>query len=213
MGCFAKGCLTLVIAAIILCGLLVVGAYMFGSHFVERYTSPQPAPIEVAQPGEAEIQAARAKADALHTAARNNAETTVEFSAADLNALIASDPDLEDLRGHSHVAIANSQVTLDLSLPLKSMHWNTVRTRWFNGHVRLSFIYDDGHFHIDIHSAEANGHGLPRQLLGTRFSQTYTEKIREGFWHPSHPDADQLWKHIKRAAVEGDKLIVTTGPI
>lgn len=212
MGCFAKGCLTLVIACFILMVALIAGGWFALNRAVHIFTSTEPADVAVQQATSAETQAAEEKANALRTAVRNNQETTVEFTATDLNALIANDPDFRGMRGRARVAIANSKISLDVSAPLGSMKWSRLRNRWFNGHVELTFSYVDDNFNVDINSAEANGHSVPSALLNSEFTSSFNRSLNESFRRESrrHPERDELWRHIKMISVQNDKVIVTT---
>src|SRR5947208_603112 len=108
MGCFAKGCLALLIAGFVfVVGIIRVGWLVYVKA-ITNLTSPAPADIEVLQPTERQFQDAENSATRLKEAVANNQETTVEFNAADLNALLARDPDFKALRGRIRVDLADS---------------------------------------------------------------------------------------------------------
>jgi hypothetical protein len=215
MGCFAKGCLTLVIAGLVLVAVVVGGSVFVLNRVIQGSTSTQPFQIEVRQATPAERQVARAKLDTLRSAARNHQETTIEFNADEINALIANEPEFRGARGHMRVAIANSIASLDISAPLDSMHWKRLKGRWFNGNIEFGFSYVDENFNFDVRSAEANGYQFPRMILTSDFMQSFNRSFNESFHRESgkHVDADTLWRHIKMASLQGDKLVVTTRPM
>ena len=62
---------------------------------------------------------------------------TVEFTAADLNALIARHPDFDDLRGKFRVAIADSILTLDMSVPLRDVPFPKIQASVAERHGAL----------------------------------------------------------------------------
>lgn len=212
MGCFAKGCLTLLIAAIVLVIVCLFGGWFIVNRLVDKFTSTQPAQIDVQQPAPAESQEAEAKAETLRNAIRNNQETTIEFTADDLNALIVNDPDFRRAHGRLRVAITDSIVTLDLSAPLSSLKWRHLERRWFNGTVRFGMDYSDGDFSFDLKSAEANGRGLPHLLFTSDFERSFNRSFNEGFRGNSgkHRERNEWFRHIKTISVQGDKVIVTT---
>jgi hypothetical protein len=215
MGCFAKGCLTLIIAGLVLVALFVGGTFFVVYRALTVFTSTQPVQIQVRPATSAERQVAKAKLDTLRSAARNHQEATIEFNADEINALIANEPEFRGARGHVRVAIANSVASLDLSAPLDSMHWKRLKGRWFNGNIQFGFSYVDENFNLDIRSAEANGHQFPRAILTSDFMQSFNRSFNESFHRESgkHADANNLWQHIKMASLQGDKLIVTTRPM
>ena len=215
MGCFAKGCLSLIIAGLVLVAVFVCGAFFVLNRAFNAFTSTQPVQIQVRQATPAERQVAKAKLDTLRSAARNHQEATIEFNADEINALIANEPEFRGARGHVRVAIANSIASLNVSAPLDSMHWKRLKGRWFNGNIELGFSYVDDNFNFDVRSAEANGHQFPRAILTSDFLQSFNRSFNESFRRESakHADANNLWPAIKMASLQGDKLVMTTRPM
>ncbi len=215
MGCFAKGCLTIIIAAAALVVICLCGGWFFLTRFADKFTITQPATVEVRQPTPAEAQAAEAKWEGFGTAIRNNQETTVELTADDLNALIATDPDFRKARGRVRVGIADSIVSLDLSAPLDSLKWTRFRDRWFNGNIRFGMSYVDDNFFFDLKSAEANGRQIPRFIFSSDFERSFSRSFSQSLHRrsESRPDRDASLKHIRTISVQDDKIILTTRPI
>ena len=215
MGCFAKGCLALIIAGLVLVAVFVGGSFFVLNRAMQAFTSTQPVQIQLRQATPAERQVAKAKLDTLRSAARNHQETTIEFNADELNALIANEPEFRGARGHARVAIVNSIASLDVSAPLDSIHWKRLKGRWFNGNIQFGFSYVDDNFNFDIRSAEANGHQFPRAILTSDFLHSFNRSFNESFHRESakHADVNNLWPHIKMASLQGDKLVVTTRPM
>ena len=212
MGCFAKGCLTLIIVAFVLGGVLIGGGFFVVNRAIHIFTATEPAQIQMRPATSAELQVAEAKLDTLRSAVRNHQEATIEFNANEINALITNEPEFRGARGHARVAIANSLASLELSAPLDSMRWNRLKGRWFNGNVQFGFSYVDDNFNFDIRAAEANGHQFPRAILTSEFMQSFNRSLNESFHRESgrRANANDLWRHIKMASLQNDKLIVTT---
>src|SRR4030095_9446307 len=106
MGCFAKGCLTLIIVGVVLVAVFVGGSVFVLNRAIHVFTSTEPVQIQVRQSTPVELQVAKAKLDALRSAARNHQEATIEFNANEINALIATEPEFHGARGHVRVASA-----------------------------------------------------------------------------------------------------------
>jgi hypothetical protein len=149
--------------------------------------------------------------DRLRTASATKKKTTVEFTAADLNALFARDPDFEDLRGKVRIEIADSIMTINVSAPLRSIPLPRLKKRWFNGTARFSFTYDDGTFSFDIRSAEAGGHHISDLILSS-ISSSFDESMSRDFLNElnSNDRDSELWDNVKTMKLVGDKLVVTT---
>jgi hypothetical protein len=123
MGCFAKGCLTL-IAFFVFLGLAFIG----GTYFAVRYLRTAYFPttrveVPAATATEEEQQSARTHWDTFERAARAHTPARIEMTADELNALIAAEP---ELRGKARVSITDNVGHLQVSVPLD--------TRLFRGH-------------------------------------------------------------------------------
>ena len=212
MGCFAKGCLTLVIVVCVLGIVLIGGGLFVVNRGINMFTATAPAEIQTRPATPTELQLAKAKLDSLRGAIKNRVETTIEFTADDVNALLQNEPEFRGARNHARVAIANSIVSLDVSAPLDSSQWSRLKGRWFNGNIQFGFSYVDDNFNFDVRSAEANGYPFPRALLSAEFMQSFNRSFNDNFRRESakRGDANDLWRHIRMATVQNDKLMVTT---
>lgn len=162
-------------------------------------------------PSEPQFTAANAKLEEMRTAAAKNQAGTFEFTAADLNALIARHPKFKDLRDRVHVSIANSIMTLDVSAPLGTTSIPGVRRRWFNGTATLQLSYDDGSFDFALRTLTANGRSIPLSVLpaiDTTFDQTVNESFRKS--RRDNDAEEEMWQHIQTLRTVDDKLVVTT---
>ena len=212
MGCFAKGCLALVVIVVVL-GIVLIGGGLFViNRGINMFTATAPAQIQTRPAAPAELQLAKAKLDSLRSAIGNRVETTIEFTADDVNALLQNEPEFRGARNHARIAMANSIVSLDLSAPLDSAQWSRLKQRWFNGNIQFGFSYVDDNFKFDVRSAEANGYQFPRVLLSAEFMQSFNRSFNDSFHREfaRHGDASDLWRNIRMATVQNDKLIVTT---
>jgi len=212
MGCFAKGCLTvLIVGFIFLAGIIGVSWYLYVKT-VDNLTSPVPADIQVEEPAESQFQTAENSIRRLREAIASNKETTVEFTAADLNALFARDVDFQEWRGRIRIEIADSLMTIAMSAPLNSIPLPRIKKRWFNGTARFSFTYESGAFSFDIKSAEAGGHQVPDLFLSGSAISSFNESFNRSFWDDmAKTDRSTFWQHVKTMSLQDDKLVVTTG--
>ena len=212
MGCFAKGCLTILIVGFLLLACGLGGTWYFYVKMVDNLTSLESADVQVQPPSEGQFQTAETSMNRLREAVAKNKETTVEFTAADLNALFARDAAFSEWRGKIRVEIANSTMTIAVSAPLHSIPLPRVRKRWFNGTARFSFTYDAGTFSFDIKSAEAGGHQVPDIFLSESTISSFNDSMNKSFRNEvrENNQGSEFWDHVKRMSLEGDKLVVTT---
>jgi hypothetical protein len=212
MGCFAKGCLTVLIVGFLLIACVLGGTWYLYVKTVDNLTSPAPADVQVEPPSESQFQTAENSMTRLREAVANNKETTVEFTAADLNALFARDIAFADWRGRTRIEIADSTMTIALSASLNSIPLPRVKKRWFNGTARFSFTYEAGTFSFDIKSAEAGGHHVPDIFLTESSISSFNDSMNRSFRKElsNNDHGSEFWNHVKRMSLEGDKLVVTT---
>ena len=211
MGCFAKGCLVVVVGGALLIGALCVGAWFFYGRAVATFTSPQPTDVRIENVSDADLRSAEDKLNRLGQAAADNQEVTVEFTANELNAMIAREPLFAELNNHARVAIADSILTLEVSAPLGQTAMPKLKQRWFNGTARVGFSFTNDEFLFELKSGEANGHSLPQEFfigLGPTFNRTLNTAFREELG--KNDQAAIFWKHIKTISVTGDKVLVAT---
>ncbi|MEY2488169.1 MAG: hypothetical protein QOC70_111 [Verrucomicrobiota bacterium] len=212
MGCFAKGCLTVLIVGFVLIAGFIGGAWYVYVKTVDNLTSSASADVHVEPPSASQFQAAENSMERLRKTIAHNEETTVEFTAADLNALFARDPDFQDWRGRVRIEIADSTMTIALSAPLSSIPLPRIRNRWFNGTARFSFTYEAGTFSFDIKSAEAGGHRVPYIFLSSSSISSFNESMNRSFRDTlkENDRGSEFWNHVKKMSLEGDRLVVTT---
>jgi hypothetical protein len=209
MGCFATCCLSLLILGFVcIAGVLGTGWYVYHKLASNNIISDAPIAIQVEQPSEAQYQTAESSLTKLKTAANERREETVSFTAEDLNALLARDPDFRDLAGHARIEIADSTMTVSLSAPIDSFLWSSKKRRWFNGIVRFTGRYENDEFQMNIESASGGDYDVPSYILSrvnSNISQVITDNTDD--WRR---ELGVDLRRVKRMSIEGDKLIVTT---
>ena len=204
------GCTSMFVIALVgLAMLLGVAWWGFGK-IVNEYSSSQPAAVQT-ETTEADFAAANSKLNAVREASRSNQPATVEFTSAEINALIARHEDFKDLRGRFRLGMANSEMTLDMSVPLAAIKLPRIRDRWLNGTARFGLIYHDDNFSFSLRSLTANGNDFSMRFL-EGFATSFNEKFNEGFVkarRKTERSAD-FWESVKTLAVVDDKLVLTT---
>jgi hypothetical protein len=179
-GCLGKGCLTLIVLAILLVVVGVGGTYWGLRHV---YLSDKPAPIpeasapsetSAATPGEtsAPVQVqksaeVRKRMDTMKKAARTHEETEVELTAADINALIAAN---RKSRGTASVAINDTVLQTQFSIPLERLDVPFqsafgLGDRYLNATVSIVAPPGTNANSVQLSEVTLNGHGIPAGLL------------------------------------------------
>lgn len=211
MGCFAKGCLTVLIFGFLMIAVVGVGGWWFYKKTFNSLTSSGPSDVRIEAPTPEVVQKAEASKARLDQAIANNEETTIELTGPELAVLLSRDADLDFLRDRTRIDISNSIMTVTLSAPLDVLSWPGMKGRWFNGTVRFGMTYANDEFEVDIQSAEANGREFP-DIFVSGFNNSFTEAMNEAFQDARRRNGNEFWNHVKTMKLEGDKLVLTTKP-
>jgi hypothetical protein len=213
MGCFAKGCLTVLILGFLFTAAIIGGGLYLYKRTFNNLTSAAPADVRLETPSAAEIQKADRSHARLNDAIATNEETTIEFTGPELNALLAHDSDFSFMRDRSRIDISNSIMTVTLSAPLGALPWPGLKGRWFNGTLRFTMAYAFGIFRMQLLSAEANGHQFPGMFIPS-FNSSFNQSMNRSFQDElgRNERGAEFWNHVKSISLEGDKLVVTTKP-
>ena len=211
MGCFAKGCLTVLVLGFFLIAAIGVGGWWFYKRTFNSLTSAGPSDVRIEAPTPADVQKAESSKARLDQAIATNQETTIELTGPELTVLLTRDADLDFLRDRTRIEIANSIMTVTLSAPLDVLNMPGMKGRWFNGTVRFTMSYSNEEFEVDLQSAEANGREFPDVFL-SGFNNTFSDAMNEAFRDARRRSDHEFWNHVKTMSLQGDKLVLTTKP-
>lgn len=184
MGCFGKGCLILIVLAILLVVVGIGGTFWSVRHV---YLSDKPAPIpqpsapsetgaltpggtSVARPSETGV-AVRERLDTLKSAARAHEQTGIELTAAEINALIAAN---RKSRGMASVGIDGNVAQVQVSIPLERLDVPFrdafgLGDRYLNATVTIVAPPGTNASNVQLSEVQINGHSFPTDLLDRGF--------------------------------------------
>jgi hypothetical protein len=192
MGCFAKGCLTVLTLIVLLLLALIFGTYA-GFRYVLTATEPKQITEVAVSPTEA--QSLKQRWDDFETARDNNRPARVEFSAHEINQLISTH---DDLRGKAFVSIEDNVFRLIVSAPLRNLGF---RGRYINGEIAL----------------QPPPHGDPRgieikkiTLSGVDVSERVLNFISGRHSLRSYIDQYSSEDEVTKVQIVGDKVILET---
>src|SRR5688572_26497613 len=147
MGCFAMGCITLLVVGFLMIAVVGVGGWWFYTTTFKGLTSSGPSDVRIEAPTPEVVQKAESSKARLDQAIAKNEETTIELTGPELVVLLSRhDADLDFLRDRTRIDISNSIMTVTLSAPLRTLKWPGMKDRWFNGTVRFGMTYANGEF-------------------------------------------------------------------
>jgi hypothetical protein len=204
------GCMSMLAVAFVgLIVLLVCGWFLYVKG-VDMFTADAPVEIAVSAVSDQDFVAAEGKLNDLRMSVRSGSATTARFSAAELNALIARDPDFVSRKGRVRVDIPDGRATIEMSVPLEKVPFPRMKGRWFNGTTRLGFSYDEDGFNFDPDYIEANGNHLSGGFVSSfasSFSRSFTTSFEKGI---ENNGGSSFWRNVKSMRLEGNELVIET---
>jgi len=164
LGCFAKGCLILLIFGLLLCLSFLAGTYYASRFLRSEYFSGAHERLPISQASVGDEQAVRARWDAFEKAARAHESARIELTADDLNALIASDT---RLRGDAYVTIEGNTAGLKVSMPLARSWW--ISDRYINASCSVASASSGKPEDARITSIVVNGRPVGEEFLSWQY--------------------------------------------
>jgi hypothetical protein len=160
LGCFGKGCLILLVFFILLGAAFIGGTYLAARYLRSEYFPTTQVQLPPPTATEDEQQAARSRWDAFEKAARTHRAARIELTADDLNALIASEPELRD---KANVSIESNVAHLRVSFPLGDVRW--VRGHYLNAECTVQSAIGGNPADARVTSIVVNGRSVGEDVL------------------------------------------------
>lgn len=213
IGCFAKGCITVIIVLMLLgVGLGAAGWYL--ARNITTFVGPTPVPIRTYQATPEQYQEVIGRYTAFIQALNAGQAATFTLSGDDLNTLIARDPEFKNVRGKLYMTIDKDEIVAESSFPIPqdSRFGHRTTNAYFNGRMRFAASYSGGELSLFIRRIEslkgdAMSDGLLSMLnkadLGQGFNETMRDARREG-----EPWAEAMSK-VDKIVVQDGHIVAT----
>jgi hypothetical protein len=164
VGCFAKGCLILVVFFILLGLSFVAGTYYAAKFLRTEYFSTQHERLPISEATVEEEDAARARWNSFEKAARAHEPARIELTADNLNALIAAEP---KLHGDAYITIEDNTAHLQVSIPVGRNWW--LRGRYINAQCSVQSAPSGKPEDARITSIIVNGRPVGEEFLSWQY--------------------------------------------
>jgi hypothetical protein len=182
LGCFARGCLILVIFGIVLALACLAGLYwglqrhsaiVHGIYWVAKTQSisEAPAPVPEFAASDEQVQATQERWQDFKQKARAGQPAEIELTAADLNSMIAAN---WDPRWKTFVSIEGNQLRLQSSLPLGEVLGRS--GYYFNGNIVIESSGAESLEHPQFNQIVVNNKPVPRDLLNWKY---HSRRLRD----------------------------------
>jgi hypothetical protein len=175
LGCFARGCLILLVFAIVLAIACFAGMYwglhrhsalFYGSYWLAKTRSiaEAPAPVPEFSASDQQIQRVRERWQDFEEKTRAVQRAEIELSADDINALIATS---DDVRGKVFVSIDGNQLRLQASVPIGGFLGRP--GYYFNGNVITELNGAQRLDNPQFSRITVNGEQVPSDFLNWKY--------------------------------------------
>jgi len=202
-GCFFYGCLTSTILLLVVLAGLVLG-YL---KILNTFTDTKPAALPSVNMSDSEIQQVRQRVDAFRENIRSARSTPpLSLSSDELNALIATDPNLKAFKGELYVTIEDNQVKGQVSVPTSQVGLGIFKHRYLNGSGTFSVSLTNGTLNVRAQSLSVKGKPIPekymQQVRAQNLAQSYNDdpKISVGL------------NKLQSIEVKDGKLVIVPAP-
>jgi hypothetical protein len=176
-GCRFYGCLA---TSALLAGLLVV-AFLGSWHLkklITNCTDTHPVAVPVAQVSPGQREQLERRLGTFEQAVRlHQPAAPLALSADDLNALIATDPRFEALKGRLYVALEGGAFQGQVSVPLAQAGLQFLKGRYLNGVAGFGFSLNRGALRVWIQDFRVRGKPLPSLLMKQLRKQDLARKF------------------------------------
>ncbi len=175
LGCFARGCLVLLVFAIVLGIACFAGmfwgfqrhsAIVHGIYWLAKTHSIADAPVSLPEfsASDTQIQNVRERWQDFEQKTRADQPAELELTADDINTLIATNP---DVRGKVFVVIDGNQLRLQASVPFGELIGR--RGYYFNGDITVEFKGAEPLENPQLNRIIVNGDQVPSGLLNWKY--------------------------------------------
>jgi hypothetical protein len=182
LGCFARGCLILVIFAIVLAIACVAGLYwgfqrhsaiVHGIYWLAKTHSIAEAPVPVPEfaASDEQIQAVQERWRDFEQKIRAGQPAEIELTADDINSLIAAK---RDARWKAFVSIEDNSPRLQASVPLGEFFGRS--NYYFNGDILIKLNGAESLEHPQLNRIIVNNEPVPKDLLNWKYR---SKRLRE----------------------------------
>lgn len=175
MGCFARGCLILVVFAIALAMACFAGMYwglhrhsaiFHGLYWLTKAQAIGQTPVPVPQftPTDAQIQSVHERCEDFEQKTRAGQQAELELTPDDINTLIAI---AQDMHGKVFVSIDGDRLRCQASVPLGEFIGRS--GYYFNGDVAVELNRAESLENPQLNRIVVNGEPLPSDLLNWKY--------------------------------------------
>jgi hypothetical protein len=201
-GCLFYGCLTSCILALVVLALPVLIYLKILNAF-----DTKPIALPTVDLSDSDMQQVRQRVDAFRNDVRSAHPTQpLSLSANEINALIATDPNLKALKGKVYVSIEDSQVKGQVSVPTSDVGLGFFKHRYINGSGAFNIALTNGTLFLSLQSLAIKGRPIPEKYMQQVRAQNLAQGINDD------PKSSAGLNKVKSIEVKDGKIVIVPTP-
>lgn len=207
LGCFAYGCITVVILAVV--GIVAVSYWAKNAFdgLVDTYTDAAPLELPIVEIADADLGELKDRVDVFRKAVdENESEARLELTADELNALILHDSQLEDLKGKVYLDIKDKQLVGEISLPLGELDVPFGEGRYLNGYGVFDVSLGRRGLKVFVKALEVNGNSLPEEFMGGLMGENLLKNAK------FDDDTEAFLERLRTFEILEDRVLLEIAP-
>ncbi len=203
-----RGCLFYTGIAIALAvTVLIVASYIgyrYAKGLINEFSDTQPMPVPTVQMSGAELNRVRERvANFSRAVEQGMAVEPLILTAAEVNALIASNPQLVTVRGKLYLSgMEGTNVLAQLSVPAEDLGFKPLQGRYVNATGVFSVGFSNGVLNVNAQSLSAKDKPLPATFMGRIRPQNFAYRLN------NDPDGKAALSKLQDVRISDGKLIV-----
>jgi hypothetical protein len=201
-GCLFYGCLggLVMLLIIVIAGLI---GLRYAKKMVTDFTDSAPTPIPAVKLTPAEIEQLRKRIEDFRQAVRaSRPAEPLALSADEINALIATDSDLEPFKDKIYVTIEGEQLKGRLSVSMADIGLPAFRGRYLNGAGTLKLAVHNGLLFLTAQTLEVKGKPVPEVYMQKVRMQNLAQNLN------SDPRASAALDRIQDIQIKDGKVVI-----
>jgi hypothetical protein len=199
-GCLFYGCITGIICLVAILLALLLGLHQF-KKVLSQYTDTRPMPLPAAQMDPAQASQVQRRVESFQEALRGgHAASALVLTADDIDALIATSPDFQAMKGKVYVTINESQVKAQVSVPMDQIGLPLFKGHYLNGTGTFAVSLQNGTLLVALQEMTVKGKPLPAIYL----DKLRNQNLAAGF--NSNPNASAVLNRLEDIRISDGKL-------
>ncbi len=200
------GCIIVVVTLSVFGGLtlLYLGVGYWMNREIDAVTDPAPVQLAVPQASPEQVQSVYDKLTQIKQATDAGKMVRISFSADDLNALLASEPLLADLKGKALVeTIDSTGIQTQVNQQIRNLPFRP--QRYLNATIAFVPVVLKDSVVFEIHAIQVPGKEVPQGFVEGYSKQDFFKLDSE------NPLLEPVLKQLRRSYLEDGHVIVETG--